>query len=176
MAFVSTFVPAVSAVLRRGAPARVSTRAVARSASTVTMRASKSVPFMEVPPVLAANPSMPGNVEFDPLNISAYLPITWLQEAEIKHGRVCMLACLGLLVQEFFTFPFYKNAPHLATSGHDYAVKVGGMVHILMAVIIWEALTTPAVVQMINGGDRKPGYFGFDPLNLGKTPRLPSTR
>jgi len=87
-----------------------------------------------------------------------------------KHGRVCMLACLGLLVQEFFTFPFYKNAPHLATSGHDYGVKVGGMVHILMAVVIWEALTTPAVVQMINGGDRKPGYFGFDPLNLGKNP------
>lgn len=81
-----------------------------------------------------------------------------------------MLACLGLLVQEFFTFPFYKNAPHLATAGHDYGVKVGGMVHILIGVIIFEALTTPAVVQMINGGDREPGYFGFDPLKLGKNP------
>lgn len=81
-----------------------------------------------------------------------------------------MLACLGLLVQEFFTFPFYKNAPHLAAAGHDYGVKVGGMVHILLGVIIFEALTTPAVVQMINGGDRQPGYFGFDPLKLGKNP------
>lgn len=87
-----------------------------------------------------------------------------------KHGRICMLACLGLLVQEFFTFPFYKNAPHLATAGHDYGVKVGGMVHILIGVIIFEALTTPAIVQMINGGDRQPGYFGFDPLKLGKNP------
>ncbi len=170
MAFVGTFVPSPAAVLSRGATARVAARPVARSATTVTMRASKSVPFMEVPPALAANPNMPGNVEFDPLNISSYLPIKWMQEAEIKHGRICMLACLGLLVQEFFTFPFYKNAPHLATAGHDYGVKVGGMVHILIGVIIFEALTTPAVIQMINGGDREPGYFGFDPLKLGKNP------
>lgn len=62
MAFVGTFVPSPSAVLRRGAAERVSARPVALSATTVTMRASKSVPFMEVPPALAANPNMPGNV------------------------------------------------------------------------------------------------------------------
>lgn len=62
MAFVGTFVPSPAAVLSRGATARVAARPVARSATTVTMRASKSVPFMEVPPALAANPNMPGNV------------------------------------------------------------------------------------------------------------------
>lgn len=62
MAFVGTFVPSPSAVLRRGVAERVSAQPVARSATTVTMRASKSVPFMEVPPALAANPNMPGNV------------------------------------------------------------------------------------------------------------------
>lgn len=72
MAFVGTFVPSPSAVLRRGAAERVSARPVARSATTVTMRASKSVPFMEVPPALAENPNMPGNVGMCQLWVCPY--------------------------------------------------------------------------------------------------------
>lgn len=28
-----------------------------------------------------------------------------MAESEIKHGRICMLATMGFLVQELFTFP-----------------------------------------------------------------------
>ena len=40
-----------------------------------------------------------GNVEFDPLGFSDVYDVKWLREAELKHGRVSMLAVTGWLVQ-----------------------------------------------------------------------------
>lgn len=56
---------------------------------TVSMVMSKSVPFLEKP---ARLDGLSGNYEFDPLLISNYVDPKFLAEAEIKHGRVCMLA------------------------------------------------------------------------------------
>jgi hypothetical protein len=43
-----------------------------------------------------------------------------LREAELKHGRFAMLAVLGFIVQEVYTFPFFpKLAP---VDAHDYFV------------------------------------------------------
>lgn len=114
---------------------------------------------------------MPGYVGFDPFNISSYLNVKWLQEAEIKHGRICMLAILGLIVGELYSFPFYPDAPHIAIYRHNWGVTNGSLSQILLWSSFWEIMTTPAVVQMINGkSDREPGYFAFDPLSLGKDP------
>jgi hypothetical protein len=48
-----------------------------------------------------------GDYNFDPLNLSErcfkFLP--WFREAELKHGRICMLAWLGLVVPEFVRIP-----------------------------------------------------------------------
>jgi hypothetical protein len=38
-------------------------------------------------------------VEFDPLGFSDNFDVKWLREAELKHGRVSMLAVTGWLVQ-----------------------------------------------------------------------------
>jgi len=43
---------------------------------------------------------MAGDVGFDPLGFSNYFDLKWLREAELKHGRICMLGCLGFLTQE----------------------------------------------------------------------------
>jgi hypothetical protein len=37
------------------------------------------------------------------------LPPQVLREAELKHGRIAMLATLGLLVQEQYVFPFFDK-------------------------------------------------------------------
>ena len=37
---------------------------------------------------------------FDPLGLSAAGNIKWMREAELKHGRIAMLAVLGWIVQE----------------------------------------------------------------------------
>ena len=49
--------------------------------------------------------SMVGDVGFDPLGISTLGDIKFLREAEIKHGRVAMLAAAGAIAQDIFKFP-----------------------------------------------------------------------
>ena len=43
---------------------------------------------------------MVGNVDFDPLGLSSPNNIKWMREAELKHGRICMLATIGMVFQE----------------------------------------------------------------------------
>ena len=59
--------------------------------------------------LLIVTQNLPGKVPptgfFDPLNLSADKSeetVKKWREAELKHGRVCMLASLGILVQESF--------------------------------------------------------------------------
>merc|ERR1712032_936052 len=63
---------------------------------------SKAMPFLESPKNLKG---YVGDVGFDPLGFSEYFDMKWLREAEIKHGRVSMLATVGFIMQEFWTLP-----------------------------------------------------------------------
>lgn len=36
-----------------------------------------------------------GDVGFDPVGFSSFIPIDFLREAELKHGRICQLAVVG---------------------------------------------------------------------------------
>ncbi|CAE7517785.1 FCPF [Symbiodinium natans] len=50
-----------------------------------------------------------GRYEFDPLGFSSKTEqVPWLREAELKHGRICMLAWLGLVVPDFVRLPGEK--------------------------------------------------------------------
>lgn len=57
---------------------------------------SKSTPWLKTNPKLDG---MIGNADFDPLGLSDTADIKWMREAELKHGRVAMLATAGWLVQ-----------------------------------------------------------------------------
>ena len=59
---------------------------------------SESVPFLKQPTNLDG--SLPGDVGFDPLGFSEVFDVKVLREAELKHGRIAMLAVLGWTVQE----------------------------------------------------------------------------
>lgn len=107
----------------------------------------------------------------DPLKFSDYVDVSFLREAEIKHGRICMLAILGFMVAEIYTFPFYVEAPHVVAMRHDWAVKQGSLQQILLWCSFFEIMTFPAFYAMWTGAsDRQPGDFSFDPLGLGKDP------
>eukprot|EP00179_Madagascaria_erythrocladioides_P027353 CAMPEP_0198339538 /NCGR_PEP_ID=MMETSP1450-20131203/40688_1 /TAXON_ID=753684 ORGANISM="Madagascaria erythrocladiodes, Strain CCMP3234" /NCGR_SAMPLE_ID=MMETSP1450 /ASSEMBLY_ACC=CAM_ASM_001115 /LENGTH=209 /DNA_ID=CAMNT_0044044477 /DNA_START=113 /DNA_END=742 /DNA_ORIENTATION=+ len=166
MAFVSGF--AGAAVAPRPAAA-VSSR---RAPTGITMMAkSKSVPFADVPPALAG---YAGNQEFDPLNMTGYMDIKWMREAELKHCRICMLACIGWLIQEVYQLPFYPGAPANPVEAHAY---MAGVYKPLGQVALWtsffEIITIPAVIQMMTGeSDRAAGDFGFDPLKIGGPDRM----
>lgn len=67
---------------------------------------------------------MPGDVGFDPLGLSsAGIPLGWMREAELKHGRVCMLAVLGMVWQEYG--PHLPGAAYATTDPFEAISSVG---------------------------------------------------
>merc|ERR1719183_1994031 len=89
-----------------------STRAVVRAAAP-TMAKSEALPFLEAP--AHCDGTYAGDVGFDPFNFGGMYSIKWMREAELKHGRVCMLAFLGwLTVDAGVTVPFAPKVSSLA--------------------------------------------------------------
>lgn len=82
-----------------------------------------------------------------------------------------MLAMLGMIVAELYTFPFYKGAPHLVINRHDWGVANGSMQQILLWCSFFEIMTMFPYLKTLSGedDDRTPGDLFFDPLGLGKT-------
>lgn len=49
----------------------------------------------------------------DTLRMAANMDFKWLQEVEIKDGRVCVLDFLSLHVADLYTLTMYTEIPHL---------------------------------------------------------------
>jgi hypothetical protein len=110
------------------------------------------------------------NFEFN--MVMTYPHVQWLREAEIKHGRVCMLAFVGIVAQKFFHIPGYPDAPDWVTT---LDVCYTDKISTLGVIQIW-AFTAIVEGKYYSGDawigqlDREPGDLGFDPLKLTKTP------
>lgn len=153
IAFVGSF-----AAFRRSFTGAALTAPQVVSRNTVRMAKSDAVPFLDAPPKL--NGSMIGDVGFDPLYLSEYLNLDYVAAAEIKNGRVAMLATLGMLVQEFVHLPnpmFSEPNPLKAI----YAVPVEGWVQILVVISVIELASFKRTYE--KGAD-----LGFDPMGMGK--------
>lgn len=83
---------------------------------------------------------------FDPLNLSGAFDMNWMREAELKHGRVCMLAWAGYVaVDNGLYVPF---APHVSSlAAHDTAVKSGNMLLVLGAAGVFEVRRSTALAR-----------------------------
>merc|ERR1719183_2555636 len=138
------------------APAALPGRVQAARATSVgpkmQLDRSQAVPFLSRPPALDG--TMAGDVGFDPLGFSNYFDLKWLREAELKHGRICMLGCLGFWVQEGY---------HLPLPGFDAKLPLDAFFSVPTSGL-WQIFFTPG--DMFADG-RSPGDIGFDPLNLG---------
>lgn len=113
---------------------------------------------------------MTGDVGFDPVGFSSFLPLEFLREAELKHGRICQLAVVGFAATDLgLRLP---GAMHDVSSvaAHDAAVATGAMPQILLWVCAFEAISAVAVIQMLDGSGRAPGSFGLDPQGLYSKP------
>ena len=125
---------------------------------------SKSVPFIVAP---KNTEGWVGDVGFDPLGFSDNFDMKWLREAEIKHGRTSMLACLGFVMQEYWTLPGYVHVDdsNLAPS----VVGASPMLQIILWMGVLEFWTNKGNVTMetmFEDPERVPGDFGFDPMGL----------
>jgi len=139
-----------------------------KSVSKTTMMAEKSaaIPFMKKPENLSED--LPGYAGFDPMGFSDVMNVDWLREAEIKHGRVCMLAVVGFLATDAGIHLPGDMHDFDSLLAHDAAVKNGAMTQLLMWIGFAECFGALAVSQMLQGSGRAPGDFGFDPLNFSK--------
>merc|ERR1712216_610413 len=98
-----------------------STAPVVQRAAAPSMKRSDSLPFMEEPAHLAG---MVGNVGFDPMGLSTPQNIKWMREAELKHGRMCMLAWTGYVAVDLgLRFPGARYAELNSFNAHDVVAK-----------------------------------------------------
>lgn len=155
-------------------PGRVNTKlfedavaeAVEEAPAAPVYEASKSLPFLEQPPNLKG---YVGDVGFDPFRFSDFLPVDFLREAELKHGRICMLATVGWVAVEsgLRIYPTPEAYEGLTTiTAHDALVKYGAMQQMFMWIGLSEVFGSIAVIQMLQGSGRQPGDFGFDPAGF----------
>ena len=126
--------------------------------TTTSLNAEKSaaIPFLNRPEKLDG--SMIGDVGFDPFLISDTLEdLHYARTAELKNGRVAMMACTGFFVEELFHLPGpgYDNPDPL---GAIFTVPLAANVQILLACAVVELATLD-----ITYGEGEPGDYGWDP-------------
>uniref|UniRef100_A0A0G4HNT2 Uncharacterized protein n=1 Tax=Chromera velia CCMP2878 TaxID=1169474 RepID=A0A0G4HNT2_9ALVE len=64
---------------------------------------SKSAPWVKKEQIYDG--TLAGDYGFDPLRLSERRDAWWMRTAELKHGRIAMLACVGLLTPELILKP-----------------------------------------------------------------------
>lgn len=136
---------------------------------------SKSLPFIARPKLLDG--SLPGDVGFDPFGFAGAdkASLLYMREAEVKHGRLAMLAVVGWPIAELFDKAIAEalGLPiALTKNGNSPSVLNGGLEKI--DILYWVAVVTLAAiveiesskVQETKGKDYLSGDVGFDPLGL----------
>lgn len=151
---------------------------VRSSASSVQMMAkSEALPFAERPAGLDADMytgfnGPAGDKGFDPLGFSnheigpfdtAQEHMAWIREAEIKHGRICMLAVVGWIAVDLgFVGPGLPAGLRGLSSfqAHDAAVEQGPLIVLMMFCGVFEIAGSGGLAASLKG-ERVPGDFAL---------------
>lgn len=152
---------------------------------------SKALPFLPRP--INLDGSLVGDKGFDPFYLSSIpkdfsgflqppqweekgIPtLYWMREAELKHGRVAMMAWLGWVATDgAFGAPLrfpgevysVANIPS-AYEAHNILVSQGSMTFMLLAAGFIEVCSGAVLVQVAKGeSDREAGDFKLDPMSF----------
>merc|ERR1719215_1645271 len=153
---------------------------------------SAAIPFL--PRAINLDGSYVGDVGFDPFYLSSIpknfagfiqppaweevegIPtLYWMREAELKHGRVCMMAWFGWVAADGgFGFPLrfpgaiysVESVPN-SFAAHDVMVAQGSMGFMLTAAFLIEIATGAVLVEVAKGeSDREAGDYKLDPLRF----------
>ncbi|CAM9115093.1 unnamed protein product, partial [Phaeothamnion confervicola] len=127
---------------------------------------SVALPWISKPDI--AGGSLVGDNGFDPLGLAKTFDISWMRAAELKHGRVCMLAAVGLLAPElvqhpagFEGFHFAPEFTEMNTIAALAAVPKFGLAQIVLAC---------GLIEIATFGSNYNSAYSFDD-NLSKLER-----
>lgn len=159
--FLSVCIASLLASAAAFSPSMPSTQRAGSVALNAEM--SKSIPFLTRPEKLDG--SMPGDMGFDPMGLSEIqTDLNYARWAELKHGRIAMLAITGMVVQES---GIHLPGDQFTEAADPFAAvaKVGflGNMQIFLAI---------GIVELINFnkyyGDGVPGDIGWGSKYLDK--------
>jgi hypothetical protein len=134
---------------------------------------SEALPFQKRPHALDG--TFAGDVGFDPIGFASSKEDLWkYREAEVKHGRLAMLASAGWIFAERFDRPLaqlFSMEPVLDASNRNPALLNGGLGKV--SPVYWVSCLVAAAAIDLNGIEKSrndpnyfPGNLGWDPLGL----------
>ena len=91
----------------------------------------------------------------------------WLRESELKHGRVAMLATVGFVATEVFTFPGVPSEPNSVLAASKAPPELWTLLLFAAGWIessVYDGKIT--MLDMFDGTDRVPGNLGFGSSRL----------
>jgi len=143
-------------------------RVVRRAAAAATAPVAEKPKKKELPPEPPFDPATQPGVTlplmyFDPAGLSKVGDKEGfhnLRCAELKHGRVAMLAAAGLVAQHYIHFPGFELLPN----GAQAAITPPGAFGFVAVLALGAGIETSVWVQ---DKDKDPGDFG-DPLGFGQ--------
>ena len=148
----------------------VAPAAPARTATVLNAEMSKALPFLTAPKGLKGY--IGEEAGFDPVGFAEIMDIKWMREAEIKHGRVAMLATIGYTYPEM---PWFAQAFPGDAYSHSNPIKAAlavppeawAQVLLFCGVMEWSLNGGKmTMLTMFEGKSRQPGDFGWDPMGL----------
>eukprot|EP00638_Chattonella_subsalsa_P006982 CAMPEP_0117763362 /NCGR_PEP_ID=MMETSP0947-20121206/18594_1 /TAXON_ID=44440 /ORGANISM="Chattonella subsalsa, Strain CCMP2191" /LENGTH=187 /DNA_ID=CAMNT_0005585057 /DNA_START=96 /DNA_END=656 /DNA_ORIENTATION=+ len=164
---------------------KVSLRSTAlhQSSGNGEMQKSQALPFANRPAGLDTF-QLAGDKGFDPLNLaSTKEKLLFFREAEVKHARLAMLATLGWIAGELFDeklaeafgLPALVVNPSESGIGLEPSLLNGGLGAVpspYWILVVGYTAALEVQLQQLNkqkkveGGDKQPGDYGFDPLGF----------
>ena len=137
-----------------------------QAATSLAAEKSTALPFLPYPENLKG---YVGDVGFDPFRFSDFVPMDFLREAELKHGRICMMAWLGFCAVDcgLRVYPLPEAYEGLTSvTAHDALVEYGAMGQLFLWFGLAEVIGTVALMQTLNGSGRAAGDYGLDPVGF----------
>ncbi|CAE7743765.1 unnamed protein product, partial [Symbiodinium pilosum] len=117
-----------------------------------------ALPFLNPPRYREFIVNVPGDAGFDPFCLAKDLAtFKWMQEAELKHARVAMLATVLWPLSEL-EYSALK-LPFLDLSGLQLDDAPVGLA-------LGTAALGIAIMELSKAPESPPGFYSFDPLNL----------
>lgn len=121
------------------------------SSSSTSKMMSASLPFLPRPALLDG--TLPGDRGFDPFNFASNVDaLQWQRKAELKHGRLAMLASVGWPMAELFHLNFAQalDLPYsLASGGRVPSVLNDGLAHADFPVFWIAVLSAAAAIEIL---------------------------